>query len=50
MDAMQQQAMAAAQSRRRSARLQAIARALRRIDEGEFGWCEECGEETGRFT
>ena len=48
MDAMQQQAMAAAQSRRRAARLQAIGRALRRIDEGEFGWCEDCGEEIPR--
>ena len=45
MDAMQQQAMAAAQSRRRSARLVAIDRALKRIEEDEFGWCEECGEE-----
>ena len=45
MDAMQQQAMAAAQSRRRTGRLQAIERALRRIEEDEFGWCEECGEE-----
>lgn len=45
MDAMQQQAMAEAQSRRRSGRLQAIERALRRIDEDEFGWCDACGEE-----
>ena len=45
MDAMQQQAMAAAQSRRRTGRLQAIEHALRRIDEDEFGWCDECGEE-----
>lgn len=45
MDAMQQQAMAAAQSRRRVARLVAIRRALRRIDEDEYGWCENCGQE-----
>lgn len=48
MDAMQQQAMAAAQSRRRAARLQAIERALKRLDEDEYGWCEECGEEIPR--
>jgi len=45
MDAIQQQAMAAAQSRRRAGRLRAIAAALKRIDEDEFGWCEACGEE-----
>jgi DnaK suppressor protein len=43
MDAMQQQAMAAAQEGRR-ARLIAIEAALRRLDEGSFGWCVECGE------
>lgn len=45
MDAMQQQAMAAAQSRRRSGRLKAIELALKRIEEDEFGWCQECGEQ-----
>ncbi len=45
MDAMQQQAMAAAQSRRRAGRLKAIEAALRRIGSDDFGWCEECGEE-----
>ena len=45
MDAMQQQAMAEAQSRRRSGRLKAIEAALRRIDQDDFGWCDECGEE-----
>ncbi len=45
MDAIQQQAMAAAQSRRRAGRLRAIAAALKRIDEDEFGWCDACGEE-----
>ena len=44
MDAMQQQAMAAAQARRRAARLAALEAALRRVDLGEFGWCEACGE------
>ena len=45
MDALQQQAMAAAQSRRRAGRLKAIAAALKRIEDDEFGWCEECGEQ-----
>ena len=44
MDALQQQAMAAAQQRRRAGRLKAIAAALKRIDDDEFGWCEHCGE------
>ena len=45
MDAMQQQAMASAQSRRRSGRLKAIELALKRMDDDEFGWCLECGDE-----
>jgi len=44
MDALQTQAMASAQSRRRSGRLRAIAAALKRMDEDEFGWCQECGD------
>ncbi|MEL6196739.1 MAG: TraR/DksA C4-type zinc finger protein [Pseudomonadota bacterium] len=44
MDAMQVQAMAAAQSRRRGAERVRLQSALRRIAEGEFGWCEACGE------
>jgi len=47
MDAMQQQAMAAAQEARRRARKAAIEAALRRLDEGEFGWCTNCGEFIG---
>lgn len=44
MDAIQRQAMAQARSRRRAARRQRILAALARIDEGEFGYCMECGE------
>ncbi|MEM7190924.1 MAG: TraR/DksA C4-type zinc finger protein [Pseudomonadota bacterium] len=44
MDALQQQAMAQAQSRRRAGRLKAIAAALKRMEEDEFGWCQSCGE------
>jgi DnaK suppressor protein len=47
MDAMQQQAMAAAQEARRRARMTAIEAALRRLDEVEFGWCADCGEFIG---
>ena len=45
MDAMQQQAMATAQSRRRAGRLKAIEAALKRIDQDDYGWCDDCGEE-----
>ncbi len=44
MDAMQQQAMAAAQARRRAIRMRAVEAALRRVETDEFGWCETCGE------
>ena len=43
-DALQQQAMAKAQDARRGMELKKIDAALARIDEGEFGWCSECGE------
>lgn len=45
MDAMQRQAMAEATHRRRNARQSRIDAALARIDEGEFGYCVDCGEE-----
>lgn len=45
MDALQQQAMAQAQERRRSAEKARIASALERLDNGEWGWCVTCGEE-----
>ena len=44
-DAMQSQAMAQAQQRRRDAHKQALQAALRRLAEDEFGYCMECGEE-----
>lgn len=44
MDAMQQQAMAQASERRRTAERSRIAAALARLDEGEWGWCATCGE------
>ena len=45
MDAMQQQAMAQATERRRSAQRARIAAALERITDGEWGYCLKCGEE-----
>ncbi|MCB1438742.1 MAG: TraR/DksA C4-type zinc finger protein [Nitratireductor sp.] len=45
MDAMQQQAMAEAQERTRKRDLARIEQAERRLREGEYGYCSECGEE-----
>ena len=45
MDALQNQAMAQGQHRRREAREAAIRAALARMEEGEYGECAECGEE-----
>jgi len=45
VDAMQMQAMSQAVQRRRAERRQRILHALKRMDEGEFGFCAECGEE-----
>ena len=45
MDALQSQAMGEATHQRRELELKKIARALRRIDEGEYGECLSCGEE-----
>jgi DnaK suppressor protein len=45
MDAIQVQAMALETSRRRATELRRITAALARIDEGEFGYCLECGDE-----
>jgi len=45
MDAMQSQAMLQEAARRREQLLRDISAALRKIDSGEYGFCEECGEE-----
>jgi len=45
IDAMQIQAMALAQARRRKAERGAIDEALNRMDEGEYGYCLKCGED-----
>jgi len=44
MDALQAQAMAKESDRRRVAELKRIGAALRRIEEGEYGYCLSCGE------
>ena len=44
IDAMQVQAMALAQARRRHSKRLAIEAALQRVDTGEFGYCFKCGE------
>jgi len=45
MDALQRQAMAKAQQARRAGLERRIRAALARIDEGEFGYCAECGDD-----
>ena len=45
MDAMQAQAMSKETGRRRRQKLIQIEAALRRIDNEEYGYCEECGDE-----
>ncbi|MEZ5791779.1 MAG: TraR/DksA C4-type zinc finger protein [Nitratireductor sp.] len=45
MDAMQVQAMAQAQERKRQNDLVRIDMALRRLEAGDYGYCTECGEE-----
>ena len=44
MDAMQVQAMAAAQARRRSAQRRRLEEARARLSRGEYGLCIACGE------
>lgn len=44
MVAMQQQAMAEETRRRRQREVQSIEAALRRVDEGEYGFCITCGD------
>ena len=44
IDAMQQQAMAEAEARRRRHDLARIDAALARIESGDYGWCDACGE------
>jgi len=45
MDAMQGQAMAVATEQRRRDEARRIEAAIKRIDEGEYGYCIACGED-----
>jgi len=47
MDAMQMQAMAQENERRRKLRRARLIAALARIDNGDFGYCLDCGEPIG---
>ncbi|MGF1630959.1 MAG: TraR/DksA family transcriptional regulator [Kiloniellaceae bacterium] len=45
MDALQNQAMSLEAERRRKLELQRIEASLKRIDEGDYGYCVACGEQ-----
>jgi DnaK suppressor protein len=45
MDALQGQAMAQASERQRRADIQRIDAALKRLEDGDYGYCVDCGEE-----
>jgi DnaK suppressor protein len=45
MDAMQVQAMALAAERKRHEEARRVEAAIRRIDDGEYGYCASCGDE-----
>jgi len=44
MDSLQVQAMAKAADARRAQEIRRIDAALQRLEEGDYGWCVECGE------
>ena len=44
MDALQKQAMDAASHQRRTQRIRLLKGALARLEDGEYGFCETCGE------
>lgn len=45
MDALQNQAMAKASASRRDTERTRLETALSRMDQGEYGYCEDCGDE-----
>jgi DnaK suppressor protein len=45
MDALQVQAMAKAEQKRRQSRLRRVEMALARIESGDFGYCAQCDED-----
>jgi DnaK suppressor protein len=48
MDALQAQALSVAADGRRKLELERIRLALDRVDEGDYGYCEKCGEGIAR--
>ncbi|MDO6522234.1 TraR/DksA C4-type zinc finger protein [Shimia thalassica] len=48
MDALQSQAMAKAQQTRRDLQLKGLHKALQRLADGDFGYCDDCGEDIAR--
>lgn len=48
MDAMQSQAMLVEADRRRAQEIRRIDASLQRIDEDDYGMCEECGQNIAR--
>ncbi len=48
MDALQNQAMAKATGARRDAERGRLLAALERLDDGEFGYCDDCGDEIAK--
>jgi len=48
MDALQNQAMAKAQQARRDLEARRLQAALMRLEDGEYGYCEDCGEAIAR--
>ena len=47
MDAMQQQVMHIASDARRPHRCKALSSALKRMDDGDYGYCHQCDEMIG---
>lgn len=48
MDALQNQAMAKAQAGRRQIEKTRLTAALGRMEEGDYGYCEDCGDEIAK--
>jgi len=48
MDALQRQALAQATQRRRDARRVKIKAALMRMEEDEYGYCQDCGDDIAK--
>jgi DnaK suppressor protein len=45
MDALQNQAMAKATQARRDTEMRRLKQAMQRLEDGDFGYCDDCGDE-----